>query len=234
MPKSLNPVRNPDLNKLLSPAYTHCTGYPNHRLHARTAFLPTDIINDRWREYAPNDLVTNDSMMDARARAPCMPDIDLGVREGRFEIIRFRNVLPGDVIIHHPNCVHGSGANVSVSKRRLAASIRYVGGGVRWLNKKTNPSAPTLTRRWVLERRLGLGSKALFLGRRCAHFMGLLSDSHMYRDAAIWAGWEMKDGQPLDAIDIARIAFPVVWQSQGVRGDGKKASQCHAHSRSKL
>ena len=45
------------------------------------------------------------------------------------------NVKPGDVIIHHPNCVHGSGANVSASKRRLAASLRYVGSETKWKNK---------------------------------------------------------------------------------------------------
>jgi len=41
---------------------------------------------------------------------------------GEWELIGFDDVRPGDVIIHHPNTVHGSGGNTSAGTRRLAAS----------------------------------------------------------------------------------------------------------------
>ena len=49
---------------------------------------------------------------------------------------------PGDVIVHHPLAVHGSGKNNSASLRRVAVSTRYYGGDAVWFNRKTGFAIP--------------------------------------------------------------------------------------------
>ena len=49
---------------------------------------------------------------------------------------------PGDVIVHHPQAVHGSGKNSSSSLRRVALSIRYYGGDAVWFERKTGFTVP--------------------------------------------------------------------------------------------
>ena len=39
---------------------------------------------------------------------------------GDYEVIRFENVGPGDVVIHHPNTVHGSAGNTSATARHAS------------------------------------------------------------------------------------------------------------------
>lgn len=39
---------------------------------------------------------------------------------------------PGDVLVHHPLTVHGSGANRSSTRGRIGLSVRYMGGDAVW------------------------------------------------------------------------------------------------------
>ena len=50
---------------------------------------------------------------------------------------------PGDVIVHHPKVVHGSGRNDSPSLRRVALSCRYFGGDAIWAERKTGFRVPS-------------------------------------------------------------------------------------------
>ena len=130
---------------------------------AAVCWVPVDIVaansggmryikgSHKWREYAPNVLITNDAF-DQNRKVPCLPDIYEGIKNGKYTIIQFQNVKPGDVIIHHPNCVHGSGAIISSTHRRLAASIRYVGSNIKWLNKSINPNGYDLVKHWSKNR----------------------------------------------------------------------------------
>ncbi|MBT3915520.1 MAG: phytanoyl-CoA dioxygenase family protein [Rhodospirillaceae bacterium] len=43
---------------------------------------------------------------------------------------------PGDVIVHHPLAVHGTGKNGSATQRRVALSCRFYGGDATWLQER--------------------------------------------------------------------------------------------------
>ncbi len=53
---------------------------------------------------------------------------------------------PGDVIVHHPMVVHGSGRNESTTRRRVALSCRYFGGDALWSERKTGFRVPGASR----------------------------------------------------------------------------------------
>ena len=57
-----------------------------------------------------------------------MPDLD--AQRDRHRLLRW-NMMPGDVLVHHPLVVHGAGGNATGAARR-AFSIRYVGEGSRY------------------------------------------------------------------------------------------------------
>jgi ectoine hydroxylase-related dioxygenase (phytanoyl-CoA dioxygenase family) len=42
------------------------------------------------------------------------------------------DLMPGDVVAHHPLTVHGAGGNQSRTQRRVAISIRFMGDDVVW------------------------------------------------------------------------------------------------------
>jgi ectoine hydroxylase-related dioxygenase (phytanoyl-CoA dioxygenase family) len=45
---------------------------------------------------------------------------------------------PGDVVVHHPMTLHGSGGNATATSRRRALSVRYAGDDVRFQPKEPN------------------------------------------------------------------------------------------------
>ena len=172
----------------------------------------------RWQEYAPNTLITNDAI-DPDSATPCLPNIEEGIAQGRYEAIQFTNVQPGDVIIHHPNTVHGSYGNRSKLQRRLAASLRYVGSDVAWCHKKTNPKGHQLKQQWSMARDTGLLTMAALMVRRILYSCNWMKDEDFYKEAHVWAPKEMQDGVTLGATAVGRVAFPVVWRcgEEGVR-----------------
>ena len=202
-----------------------CNANSSNPVKAAVCWVPVDAVaansggmhyvkgSHKWQEYAPNVLITNQPI-DKNSQTSSLPDIDQGAKDGIYEIIKFTNVKPGDVIIHHPNCVHGSGANVSASKRRLAASLRYVGSETKWKNKSTNPSSRNLAKQWEINRQTSVLTIGTMLMRRLMRRVGLLSDENFYEDSYNWVTREMKDGYKMNAIDSARVAFPVVWSKK--------------------
>merc|ERR1712146_82372 len=82
---------------------------------------------------------------------------DIEGNEDKFNIVYF-DAKPGDVIIHHPRTVHGSRGNTGASgRRRLAASIRYIGDDIRWQRKETEMGT-NLPDIWKLQRDLGVAT----------------------------------------------------------------------------
>ena len=49
---------------------------------------------------------------------------------------------PGDVIVHHPLTVHGTGKNASATQRRVALSCRFYGGDAVWWERVTGFTVP--------------------------------------------------------------------------------------------
>ena len=106
---------------------------PTHRNHAtphRT--LPQDRV-----ERQPNNLVTQQPTHDMdSAGLPRMPDIE--GNEASYDVVYY-DADPGDVIVHNMYTIHGSTGNTGASgRRRMAASIRYLGDDIRYKPKASN------------------------------------------------------------------------------------------------
>ena len=50
--------------------------------------------------------------------------------------------------------------------------------------------------------------------QRVGRAAGLVGDEAFYEASMLHAYREMLDGEPLDGRDVARVAFPVVWQAR--------------------
>lgn len=123
--------------------------------------------------------------------------------EQNNEILSF-DTEPGDVIIHHPNMVHGSAGNASANRRRLAASIRYLGDDVVWKVKTTDAS------------KLGAygGEDRTKQKMRAAIQRMLEKDGgYNYRNAVGASFVEMQEGEPIGSRECSDVAYPVVWQA---------------------
>lgn len=208
--------------------------FPFEGQQAAVCWVPVDAVtrdsgamayirgSHRWCEYMPSTLITNDPTH--KSDAPKLPDI-LG-HESDFDVVYF-DAEPGDVIVHHPNTVHGSAGNVSANNRRLAASLRYTGDDIRWLNKPTNVPPIRLNDMWSVERQVSIPSIvaqiAGYVGRRVIRSVGFRpagSQPNDYEESIMWCYGEMRNGETLDARDCARCAFPVVWPKAENNYDG--------------
>lgn len=117
---------------------------------------------------------------------------------------------PGDIIIHHPNTVHGSAGNVSESRRRLSSSIRYLGDDVRWRFKANDVKAREVKE--VPGSSEAFGRALLDVAREDQ------KKGYTYLSAVDACYVEMRDGEAMDARECARTAFPVVWRRGGGPG----------------
>lgn len=192
-------------------------------LNLAVCWVPVDVIDansggmkyikgsHRWSTFMPNDIITNNQYDKVKGLVEPLPDIDLAIREGREEVIRFSDIKPGDVIIHHPNTVHGSGGNVSASgRRRLAASLRYVGSEALF-KKKDSLFVLPLLRKWACSRNIGVSLVLEQITVRIGRLFGLVSDEDFYEHSALFASLELKNGQQLHVRDSSQIAYPVCW-----------------------
>jgi ectoine hydroxylase-related dioxygenase (phytanoyl-CoA dioxygenase family) len=64
---------------------------------------------------------------------PC-PDFSLHRDDPKYRFLSW-DMEPGDVLVHHPLAVHGSGPNQSATQRRIGFSTRWLGDDARWVNK---------------------------------------------------------------------------------------------------
>ena len=70
------------------------------------------------------------------AGLPRMPDIE--GNESSYDVVYY-DADPGDVIVHNMYTIHGSTGNTGASgRRRMAASIRYLGDDIRYKPKASN------------------------------------------------------------------------------------------------
>ena len=168
----------------------------------------------RWEQFAPRLLYSNEAVDDAAADySPILPS-DEEIYE-QHEVLSW-DCEPGDIIVHHPNMVHGSGGNTTAGQRRLAASIRYVGDDVRWDMKPTAVGLLTgdLGGKW---HSASDGSSSMSLFAKAKESFAELSADELYQVAPTLASLEMKDGNAFDATESSRLAFPVVWGGDAAR-----------------
>jgi ectoine hydroxylase-related dioxygenase (phytanoyl-CoA dioxygenase family) len=75
-------------------------------------------------------------------RLEICPNFDLNTNRAGLEFLTW-DMEPGDVVVHHPLVVHGSGKNESTVQRRVSVSSRFFGGNVVWMQeRKTGFKAP--------------------------------------------------------------------------------------------
>eukprot|EP00747_Dinoflagellata_sp_TGD_P178750 gnl/TRDRNA2_/TRDRNA2_28289_c0_seq1.p1 gnl/TRDRNA2_/TRDRNA2_28289_c0~~gnl/TRDRNA2_/TRDRNA2_28289_c0_seq1.p1 ORF type:complete len:355 (+),score=79.50 gnl/TRDRNA2_/TRDRNA2_28289_c0_seq1:51-1115(+) len=173
----------------------------------------------KWAQYAPRLLISNDKVQDDLDAS--VPELPADLEQTHAHEILSWDCEPGDVIVHHPNTVHGSVGNVSTNQRRLAASIRYIGDDVRWKNKPTTKNlGENLWHKWKASRNFGMEDpKALMMlkERERQGQLASLPDDMMYAIAIGLAEVDMKDGDPFDTYESSRRAYPIVWQSARAR-----------------
>jgi ectoine hydroxylase-related dioxygenase (phytanoyl-CoA dioxygenase family) len=63
------------------------------------------------------------------------PDFHKEFDNPEYEFLSW-DMEPGDVIVHHPLAVHGTGKNASNTQRRVALSCRFYGGDTVWHSER--------------------------------------------------------------------------------------------------
>jgi len=97
----------------------------------------------KWNKmYKPNPAVPRDGFMleEAQGFEEC-PMFHHEFENPDYKFLSW-DMEPGDVLVHHPLAVHGSGKNASTTQRRVAISLRYFGGDVVWHGHRTQFSMP--------------------------------------------------------------------------------------------
>lgn len=146
-------------------------------------FQPKNLVTDQnsqpLKDFMPPDM-------------PPLPDIEGNEKD--YDII-YMDAMPGDVVIHHVNTVHGSAGNSSLERHRRAASIRYIGDDVVYQANATDRYRPDLgslsTRAYSSPTKDSLAAKKVF------------------EDSAAGGGNpvpRMEDGDPLEG-----PVYPMVW-----------------------
>ena len=88
----------------------------------------------------PPDSDSDFVLPEARAYEKC-PDFHLEFDNPDYRFLTW-DLQPGDVLVHHPLTVHGSGKNASLTIPRVALSCRYFGGDVTWHGQRTRGDVP--------------------------------------------------------------------------------------------
>lgn len=173
----------------------------------------------RWAQMKPQLLITKEAANPENSAPDIPTEAEL---YANHEVLSW-DVEPGDVIIHHPNMVHGSYGNTSVGQRRLAASIRYVGDDVRWHNKNTNEGlGESLMKNWAP---VNEALKESVTASREDRMKALLAagpdvlkqmdEDTRYQASSALVQVAMRTGDPMDANEAGRAAYPIVWQQDG-------------------
>ena len=100
------------------------------------------IGSHRWGKiFKPSDFITATGTFPT-AGGIFYDDLDdlprVDENPDRYEVRRFE-AGPGDVIVHHWMTLHGSTGNVSATKIRRAASVRYAGDDVTFFQRRSSP-----------------------------------------------------------------------------------------------
>ena len=168
----------------------------------------------RWDQFAPRLLYSNEAVDDGAAEySPILPSDEEIYAE--HEVLQW-DCEPGDVIVHHPNMVHGSEGNTTAGRRRLAASVRYVGDDCVWDMKPTAKGLVDgdLSGKWHFT---SDGSESASLFAKASEDFAALSADEMYEVSPTLCHFEMKDGINFGATALSNLAFPVVWVDRSAK-----------------
>lgn len=88
----------------------------------------------------PAETTSDFVLPEAQAYEEC-PAFHLEFENPEYRFLNW-DMEPGDVLVHHPLTVHGSGKNGSLTTPRVALSCRYFGGDVTWHGQRTRADVP--------------------------------------------------------------------------------------------
>jgi ectoine hydroxylase-related dioxygenase (phytanoyl-CoA dioxygenase family) len=96
---------------------------------------------DRW--FIPRKFIDHTPYADESDRYELLPDIDALIAEhpDEYRIVSF-DVEPGDVVAFHYRTLHDAPGNTSLSSRRRAVSLRWVGDDAVWAERPWQVSPP--------------------------------------------------------------------------------------------
>lgn len=105
--------------------------------HRWNRFFPQQPFTELAREALEKEAAQYDIYDDAFAPRQPRNLADIRDHPEKYEFISY-NVVPGDVIVHHPLTIHGAPGNLSASARRRALATRWFGDDVRWDDNRPN------------------------------------------------------------------------------------------------
>ncbi len=91
------------------------------------------------RTFKPSDFVTDTGTFPEVEGVDLAGLEELGPITADTHDLVFFDARPGDVIVHHWATVHGSAGNVSATRRRRAASVRYAPEGCVFYRRPSSP-----------------------------------------------------------------------------------------------
>ncbi len=91
------------------------------------------------RTFKPSDFVTDTGTFPEVEGVDLSGLEELGPVNADTHDLVFFDAGPGDVIVHHWATVHGSAGNVSATRRRRAASVRYAPDGCVFYRRPSSP-----------------------------------------------------------------------------------------------
>jgi len=107
----------------------------------------------KWGKlFAPSTFGDNTGFADTYAKAGLEPLPDIEAERDKYEILSWE-MVPGDVLIHHPLTLHYASGNRSKTGRRRGLALRYLGDdasfddrpGTFLENKKVMATVPAIT-----------------------------------------------------------------------------------------
>jgi hypothetical protein len=148
-------------------------------------------------EYQPNNLVTQTpTHVMQEDEVPPMPDIEGS--ESEYDVVYY-DADPGDVIIHSMYTMHGATGNTGASgRRRMAASIRYLGDDIRYYPKPSNMPITALN-----------GWKPT-------------KDLTDTRDISQLVHDSLEVGGKMNASKLAQLMWPRVWPREAASSAGRR------------
>ena len=88
----------------------------------------------RWGKHYNPLLTATSKTLHHDELEPC-PDFSLHRDDPKYRFLSW-DMEPGDILVHHPLVVHGSGPNQSATQRRIGFSSRWLGDDARWVQKE--------------------------------------------------------------------------------------------------
>ena len=155
----------------------------------------------RWQEHCPTKFASGAAYKGTGQ--PNLPNIDQGIQEGTYQVLRFPDCMPGDVIAFSAMTVHGQSTNSSNSTKSTNSTKSSSDPSSWWLE---HPQFRRLATRFT-------GDNARYKVRQ--------GEAANVIPSSLYPALGLKDG---DEMECER--FPLVWtRSNGLKEAGEETGE---------